>query len=271
MRTLCALAALLALTLLSPARADKDKKDFAHVGDLNAEVTVLNVLHALDLTPAQAETMAKLAAKTMQAAPPRKMVKVSDAFKKTLAGLREALVKHDDEKVDELFAKFDELRQKEDPEFDEIEVTDAARAETPRVVGLLSARQVANYIASIPDFPDPVERLTDAMEAGRKLTGKEWQGLRDDIAYQVGYLVAGLDAKADEKVRDRAAALLNKAQGLGEKAYAGQKAALEKEARELVGKVGPTDVIRHFMERVVAETLSSHRLEAALEARAKKK
>src|SRR5262245_8565142 len=94
--------------------ADKDKGELANVGDLNAEVTVLNVLHTLQPTAAQYQAMLKVSAKTMQKPPPRKKVKVSERFKKTLQGLREALVANDNEKVEELFAKFDELREKED-------------------------------------------------------------------------------------------------------------------------------------------------------------
>jgi hypothetical protein len=251
-------------------KAAEDKSEFAHIGDLNAEVTVLNVLHTLQPTAGQLKAIVELSPKTMQKPPPRKMVKVSERFRKALAALRDALVAGDDDKVEELYGKLDELRQKEDPEFDEVEITDAAREQAPALLRRFSARQVADYIASVAEFPDPVERLTQAMAQGRKLRGKEWQGLRDDTAYQFGWLVAGLDAAAEEKARDRATALLNKAYRLEEKAYAKQRDDLEKEARALVGKLGPTDVLRHFMERVLAETLSSHQLVAAIEARGKK-
>jgi hypothetical protein len=253
------------------ADKDKGKAGFANVGDVNAEVTVLNVLHTLQLTQAQLKVMQELSAKTMQKPPPRKLVKVSDRFKKTLSALRDALIEGDDEKVDELYAKMDELRQKEEPEFDEVEITDAARENAPALLRRLTARQVANYLASVSEFPDPVERLTQTMDQGRKLRGKEWQSLRDDSAYQVGWLVAGMDAKAEEKVRDKATALLNRAYGLDEKTYPKERANLEKEAQALVGKLGPTDILRNFMERVLAETLSSHQLASAMEAKGKKK
>lgn len=249
----------------------KDKAEFVNLGDVNAEVAVLNVLHSLQPTAAQLQALRKASAKTMQKAPPRKMVKVSDKLRKTLTALRDALAAGDDEKIDELFQQFDELRLKEDPEFDDIEVTEAAREQAPGLVRQLSARQVAVYVSGVADFPDPIERLVQTMEESRKLRGKEWRTLRDDSAYQVGWLVAGLDAKVEEKVRDRATALLNKAYKLSDKAYAADRASLEKEARDIVGQVGPTEVIRHFMERVIAETLSSYRLAAALDARAKAK
>jgi hypothetical protein len=248
------------------ADKDKDKADFANIGDLNAEVTVLNVLHTLQPTAAQYAALLKASAKTMQKPPPRKKVMVSERFRKTLQSLREALVKNDGEKVDELFTKFDELRQKEDPEFDDVEITDAAREQAPKVLRLFSARQVAAYLVSVSDFPDPVERLLQAMDESRKLRGKEWQDLRDDTAYQVGWLVGGLNPNEEEKARDKAIALLNKAHALGEKGTKAERAALEKDARQLAAKLGPTDVLRHFMERVIAEALSNHRLAAAIEA-----
>src|SRR5262249_19690942 len=71
-------------------RAGKDAGDFAHVGDVNAEVTVLNVLHTLEPTAGQLEKMLELSARTMQKPPPRKLVKVSARFRTTLAGLRDA-------------------------------------------------------------------------------------------------------------------------------------------------------------------------------------
>lgn len=260
--------AVLIAGLVVTARAD-DKADFAHVGDVNADVAVLNVLYTLQPTPAQVQALRQAAAKTMQKPPPRKLIKVSNRLRNTMTALRDALVAGDDEKIDELFKRFDALRDKENPEFDDIEISDAAREQAPAVVKALSARQVAFYVASVADFPDPVERLTDAMDEARKVRGKEWQALRDDVAYQVGWLVAGLDAAAEEKAREKTTALLNKAFKLSDKEYASQRNALEKEARGLVGKLGPTDVIRHFMERVMAELLSSHRLEAALDSRAK--
>src|SRR5205823_5691400 len=98
-----------------------------------------------------------------------------------------------------------------------------------------------------------------------------WQELRDDVAYQVGWLVAGLDVSQERKVREAASRLLNKAAALSEKDYPKQVAALRKSARDLVGKIGPTDVIRHYVERVLAETLSNHRLGEAVAALQKKK
>lgn len=256
---------LLLLTKVCGQKAAGQKKgEFVHLGDLYAEVTILNVLQSLQPTAGQLEEMRKLARKTMQKPPPRKQIKVSEKLRKTLVSLRDALAAGEDEKADPLFRTFEELREKEEPEFDEIEITKQARIAAPELLRRLSARQVAMYLASVPDFPDPVEQLLEAMEQSRKWRGKEWQGLREDIAYQVGWLLGGLDSGEEERMREKASALLNRAHALDDKQYERQREQLEKEARSLLGKRGPTDILRHFMERVLAELLSSHRLEAVL-------
>jgi hypothetical protein len=70
-------------------------------------------------------------------------------------------------------------------------------------------------------------------------------------------------------VRGQALALLNKAHRLTDKEHAKQQAALEKEARDLTGKVAPTEVVRHYMERSLAELLSNPQLGKAVAARRK--
>ena len=44
----------------------------------------------------------------------------------------------------------------------------------------------------------------------------EWSSYRDDIAYQVGWLVGGLDSTKEKAVRKAATALLNKAAKMDE-------------------------------------------------------
>jgi hypothetical protein len=251
-------------------KADKDKSAFADLGDTHAEVTVLQVLHALQPTPAQLDLLDKVSAKTMQKAPPRKIVKVSEKYRKGLLTLRDALCAEDEEKIDEATADLDDIRETEDPDWEDTEITDAARKEAPVVLRSFSARQIAVYVGGLDDFPDPAERLREAIRESRKMKAKEWTTYRDDVAYQVGWLVAGLSTDAEEKVRDKATALLNKAARLSEKEFEEQREELEKAAAEVVGKVGPTDIIRNFMERLLAETLSNHRLAAALALRKKK-
>jgi hypothetical protein len=248
---------------------DKDKTDDPDLGDVNMEVTALQVMYYLQLNPAQRATLARLAGKTAAEAPPRKVHKVSPAYRKTLRALRDALGTGDDEKIEKELEALDKLKEKEEPDFDDVEVTDEARKQAPGLVKMLSARQIAIYIGGVDDFPDPAERLHEALAESRKRRGNEWRGYRDDIAFEVGYLVVGLDASAEEKVRGQVTALLNKAQRLSDKEFKTEKAGLDKAARAIAARVGPLDVIRHYVQRVLAELLSNHRLKAALARRGK--
>jgi hypothetical protein len=244
----------------------KEKTSFADLGDIHADVTVLQVLHALQPTRAQLELMAKLSAKTMNKPPARKLIKVTDKYKKALTALRDALVGGNDDKIDDATADFDDIRENEDPDYEDVEITDEARKSARLVLRAFSARQVAVYIGGLDDFPDPVEQLRDAIAESRKRTGKEWTSYRDDLAYQVGWLVAGLNSTKEEKTSTAVTTLLNKAAGMSEKTFKAKREELESEARDILGTLGPTDIIRNFMERLLAETLSNHRLAKAIEA-----
>jgi hypothetical protein len=250
---------------------EKPTKGFAGLGDLQAEVTVLQVLHSLQPTLAQLEILEKAAATTMQKPPPRKVIKVTDKYRKSLMAMRDALLSGDEDKIEEASEALDEVRDKEESDFDEIEVTDDARKEAPKVLRLFSAKQVAQYVGGLEDFPDPMDRIREAIDQSQKRTGKDWMSYRDDVAYQVGWLVAGLDSDNEEKLREKVTTLLNKAAGLGKKDFSKKRVELLKSARTIVGKVGPTDVIRNFMERLFAETLSNHRLTTVIAAKKKVK
>jgi hypothetical protein len=242
------------------------------LGDVHAEVTVLQVFHALDLTAEQIKAFGDLAEKTAQKAPPRLEVKASDKYRKALLELRSALRSADDEKIDAAIAHLDAVREKEDePEFDEIEISDGARKHAPEMFSKLNARQLVFYLSGLGNaFPDPLEKLIHTIAESRVRAGQKWKALRDDVAYQVSWLIAGLDAETEEKTREKVTALLDKAHGMKEKEFDDEKAKLEKSARELVGKLSATEVVRNYVERVLAETLSNHRLAAAVEGRKKK-
>ena len=265
----CGLLVGLAACVEAPRAQGKGVEGDVNV--LSMEVVALQTLHQLQATPAQLEELKRLAPATAEKVGPRRQVEVSDKFHKTLIQLRDALVEGKDERIDELNRAIDELREKEKPELDDYaEISDAARREAPALLRRFSARQAAGFLADYAaDFPDPVEMLTGAFEEVRKLSRREWGGLRDDVAEQVGWLVAGMDGDAEEKARDQAAALITRARQLKDAEFKKQRPELEKAARELAKKVGPTDVHRHFLEHALAELLSNPRLAAAVEARLK--
>jgi hypothetical protein len=254
----------------APARPAKEAADEPDITDLHHEVEALSALYDLEVTPAQLKALEALAKRTAERPGPRQVIEVSEKYRKALRGLRQALLDNDRDGIEELDDELENLREEEEaPNFEAIAITDAARKEAPALLKQLSTRQVVRYVAGVKDFPDPGEKLLDALAQARELEGKEWRELRDAVAEEVGGLVAGLDAEREERVRGRALALLNKAQRLTEKEHAKQQAALEKEARDLAGKVGPIDVVRHYMERSLAELLSNPQLGKALAARRK--
>jgi len=251
----------------------KDKKEKEDLADVHAEVTVLQVFHAFDLTAAQVKVFGELAEKTSQKAPLRKEWKVSAKYRKALLELRSALRAGDDEKISAATAHLDAASKEDEdePDFDDVEITKEARKRAPELFGKLNSRQVVFYLSGLGDtFPDPLEKMTEALAQSRKLEGKEWRQLRDDVAYQAAWLIVGMaDADKEEKMRDKVSDLLDKARDLNDKDYDKEKEKLEASARELVGKLSPTDIVRHYVERVLAETLSNHRLAAAVEGRQK--
>jgi hypothetical protein len=255
-----------------PAHAADAPKEHAGKDDLNAlslEVAALQLVHQLDLTTDQMEAFAKLAKDAAPKDTTRKPARVSNKYRKTLRRYHDALVEGDDDRIDELAEEIADLRDAEDSTLDDqVEVTDEARRLAPRALKLLGARQTAAYLGLYgDDLPDPVDDLLAALGRSHDSEDREWKELRDDTAQEVGWLVAGFDKDEARKVSDRASALLDRVHDLKDEEFKTQRPQLEKEARDLAGAVGPTEVLRHVLERDLAELLANPRLPAALDAR----
>jgi hypothetical protein len=247
------------------------KKAPANLSDLSLEVTALQTLNQLRLTPAQLETLRKLAKETAPKLSAPKELKGSEQLHKTLSALRDALLKQDDDKVGSLGEKLEALTSEESFEPDGVEVTEEAQRRAPEVLRLLSARQVASYVGNDPDsIPDPLELMTDALDKVRSLPAQDWKDLRDDVSEHVGLLLAGLDDAKADKISEDVVELLIQARNMKDDEFKAQRKDLEKTARDIIGDVGPTDVLRNIVERALAELLSNPRLPAALDARLKK-
>jgi hypothetical protein len=269
------LVAAVGLCMASQSRAEEAAKpahsEPANLNNLSLEVTALQTLYQLRVTPKQMETLRKLAKETTPKTFTPKEVKGSAKLHKTLAALRVALLKEDEDQIGSLGDKLADLTSEESFEPDEVEITEAAQRRAPEVLRMLSARQVANYVGSDPDqFPDPLELITDALEKARNLPVQEWRDLRDDVSERVGLLLAGLDDAKADKISEDVVDLLIKARSLKDDEFKAQRKELEKAARDILGDVGPTDVLRNVVERALAELLSNPRLSAALDARLKK-
>jgi hypothetical protein len=253
-----------------PAGDDKAAKD--DLNDLSMEVAALETIHDLQLTPAQLDELARLAKTDGAKDQTRKPAKAGDKVRKALADLRAALIADNDDRIEELAAARDELIEKESPDLDDdFEITDAARKHAPEFLRRLTAAQVAAYLAErTEDLTDPMTMLAETIEQSRKLSGEEWDDARDDAADELGWIVAGADADGAAKVAVKVKELIDRAHKLKDAEFTAQREELDKAARQIAGDLGPTDVIRHFLERALAELLSNPRLAAAVEARTQK-
>jgi hypothetical protein len=268
---LFAVSGFLALAMLPlPGRCAgaEGKEDAAQ---LCLQVAALQLLHQLDASPAQMEALAKLAKDTAKAR--ARKPKASDKVRQALAELRDALIQGDDDKISDLTDRVDELRSADATDLDDaIDTTAAARKAAPEALRLFSARQVHAYLGNYDedDLPDPLERMTNAMKDGRALTAADWKTLCKEVVDEVGWQIGGLDDDATRKVAAKVAALLERSRKLTDDDFKAKQADLEKAAREILGEVGPTDVLQHLAQRDLAELLSNPQLPAALEARLKK-
>jgi hypothetical protein len=267
---------LLTAWFLSAAMGDKsleaEEDDAQPVGDLLLEVDALQFFYQLQLTREQLAYVQELAKETVQqpaGRPPE--VKVSAEFRKTLMELREALVANkDEERIDDLNEKLDDLRKSEKLEFnDDFEMTDAAREQAPRLLRKLSPAQLAGYLGTLEDMPDPLEEIVAGLDKVRSLKEKQWKEYREVLADQTGRLVVGLDPEKASACGDKVIQLLIVARSLSDEEFPKRRPELEKKARTIVGDIGPLEVLQHEMEFRLAELLSNPRLLAATGARLK--
>jgi hypothetical protein len=239
--------------------------------DIALEVQALRTLYLLRITPEQTKKLQKIAKEI--GAPDRKRAKprTSDDYRRVLADLRDALAADNDDKVDELEERLLEATETEEPEMDDaVGVTVAARRRVPDVLRLLRPPQLASYFGSVAeDVGDPQERLVAALEQVRNDGEDDWEQTRDDLAEELGWHLGGLDSTCEKVVRKEVIALLNKSRELSAEEFKEQRADLEKEARRVGADVLPTDVLRHAVERTLAQLLSNPRLSEALQARLK--
>ena len=159
MSRLIAVSTAFALTLTGSAESPREA-DPPAVVLLNHEVAALQTLYALDASKAQLEALRKIASETAATPPKGVQVKVSDAYRKKLHALREALVDAtNEEEIGKLSDQLDKLRDAEKPDLgDDVDITDAAVERAPEVLRMLTAGQVAGFVGSMAqDIVDPRE------------------------------------------------------------------------------------------------------------------
>jgi len=86
--------------------------------------------------------------------------------------------------------------------------------------GPVRSRFVAYVVLVADQVVDPADELKDRLDKVRQLTLAEWKEQRDEVADGIAKLLAGIDAKKTEKVREKVFAILNQARTLKEEDYA---------------------------------------------------
>jgi hypothetical protein len=242
----------------------------AQLNNVSLEIAALQVLHELELSPAQLTAWTKLAREAAPKGEKREPAKTSAGFAKALTALHEAYSKGDDAKIGEAREKLDALLEKEQPELDNsIQLTEAARDKAAEALKLLNVRQAGTFLSTL-ELTDPAELLAAALEQVRSLKGKE----RDDeiatVADEAAWLLDGMDGEEGEKIKDKVTAMLKRAAAIKSNGdFAKQKKSLEETIKGIIGDVDNTDVLGHILEHGVAELLSNPRLEAALRIQAR--
>src|SRR5262249_22010293 len=113
------------------------------------------------------------------------------------------------------------------------------------------------------EVPDPVERILETIADGAELSDDEWATLRDQTADEVGWLVHGFGNAAAKTAAKDVSAILDRGHKLQDDALRQAMPALEQSARK-TANAEPTVVLRHFMEREIAQLFSNPRGMAAM-------
>jgi hypothetical protein len=236
--------------------------------ELSLEVAALKTLHELKASRAQLEVLRKWAAETARkgAVDPGK---VSNAYRKALQQLYDALLNDNDDQVKELEDKLERLSEATDVELDDdLDSTAEARNRAPEALRLFTTREIVSYIDEYGDkFPDPLAELLNALNEIRELKKDKLKEHCEKAARSAAELVAGFDDAKQQQLADRALQLLKKASTLSDEEFKDQKPELERSIRALLTDVSPADVIRNVLHRDMAELLTNPRLKSAIDAR----
>lgn len=262
------MAAVAAPTDAKPADKSSEKQSLSN---LSLEVSAMQTLHRFQLTAKQLDALRKLASETMPKPAAREDGKGSAKLHKTLTELHAALIKDDDDAIDSLGEQLDTLLAADETDLDDnIDLTPAARKRAGEFLSTLSPRQVAGFLAAVPDVPDPLERLIEALDAVGTLKDEQWKELVDDISDDLGWQLGGVDLDRSRKVSDAIRQYLNMVRSLNEKDFKKQRPDLEKAARQFVTQAPPTAILHNVAEYDLAELMSNPRLLAAIDAMTKK-
>ncbi len=250
--------------------ADKKTLEQLDLNELSLEVSALQAMSTFKLRPVQLKALLAMSRGAGSKSRKREEPDASPKYRKTLLALREALIKGDDDQSADLSDQLEQLRKDEDPDIDdEVDITDEARKQAPKVLAMLTAPQVAAHIAGYGETtPDPFQMLSKAMRltGGKRTPPAQWKEDRDQVARDVSALLT-TDPGQMKKLQDQIARLLDRAFAVKPPMMKKERPDLAAAAKQIIGSVGPFDVLRNMVENDLAELLSNPRTPAAVEAR----
>jgi hypothetical protein len=181
---------------------------------------------------------------------------------KTLKALRNALAADDEDGIDELKDKLHEIMARDKIALDDrVPPSDTARRGAPMLIRMLTPGQVLAYVQILDeDDVDPLDMLQAALERGKSADAAAWKSIRDNAAAEAAWVLAGSDEMRSRPVAKLLAAILDQQRG-----QKGKAADLEKQLQQLTVQVDPRQMVRHAMERELAELLSNPCLPAAIQ------
>jgi hypothetical protein len=239
------------------------------LNDLSLEVMALRTLHQLKATSPQLRALAEWAKETVDAEPmERETGNASDVFRAILEQAHAALIESGSERAADLCDKLDAAREEENPTIDDnVEVSKAARQRASKAIRLFTAKQLASFYASYCESaPDPRDLMQNALEQIRDLEPEQALTFRDQLADEVAWLVGGLDEEHAERVRLRVILWFDLIRAMRDREFKQNRAKIEEAAERIVENIDPLDVLRHVLERDLAELMSNPRLPAAITA-----
>ena len=92
-----------------------------------------------------------------------------------------------------------------------------------------------------------------ALDEVRGLSHEKWTEAREEISEGIGRLVGGLNDEQVTRVSAKVVQLLIVARSMKDGEFKAQRPDLEKQAQQILGDIGPTEVLRHVMEQSLAE------------------
>jgi hypothetical protein len=252
--------------------ADPKSSGKEFLSQLSLEVTALQTLHRFQMTEEQMKTLRRLVPESSGKAETRQAGTGSDALRKTLTDLRTALIKGDDERIEDLEEDLADLYDKDENELDDdLTISAAARKRAPEALHLMRPAQVAAFLGyAAEEIPDPLEDLLSSLEVAGGLKDAEWKELTEEIVEDLRWQLGGLDPERGRFVAEKVEQFLKKVRSLSPKELERQKPQLEKSARMFVNQIPPTAILHNFAEHKLAELLANPRLAAALDARLEK-